>query len=93
MHRKLGKQHHLIASRTKQQIHKGEMKVYVHFEEGSDAELHVTLKLTLPKKWNDESPMKLLKVSCCRSPPPYTTTTRPDCHFHRCIYRTDKWAA
>ena len=38
------------------------MKVYVHYEEGSDAELHVTLKLTLPKKWNDESPVKLLKV-------------------------------
>lgn len=38
------------------------MKVYVHYEEGSDAELHVTLKLTLPKKWNDESPMKLLQV-------------------------------
>lgn len=38
------------------------MKVYVHFEEGSDAELHVTLKLTLPKKWNDESPVRLLKV-------------------------------
>lgn len=39
-----------------------QMKVYVHYEEGSDAELHVTLKLTLPKKWNDESPVKLLKV-------------------------------
>ncbi|CAB1119694.1 unnamed protein product [Ectocarpus sp. CCAP 1310/34] len=38
------------------------MKVYVHFEEGSDAELHVTLKLTLPKKWNDESPVRLLKL-------------------------------
>lgn len=38
------------------------MKVYVHYEEGSDAELHVTLKLTLPKKWNDESPVKLLQV-------------------------------
>eukprot|EP00752_Nemacystus_decipiens_P003243 g3001.t1 len=38
------------------------MKVYVHYEEGSDAELHVTLKLTLPKKWNDESPVKLLKL-------------------------------
>lgn len=36
--------------------------MYVHYEEGSDAELHVTLKLTLPKKWNDESPMKLLQV-------------------------------
>lgn len=40
------------------------MKVYVHYEEGGDAELHVTLKLTLPKRWNDESPMKLLQV--CR---------------------------
>lgn len=49
----------------------GEMKVYVHYEEGSDAELHVTLKLTLPKKWNDESPMKLLTAS--------TSTTR----YHR----------
>lgn len=39
------------------------MKVYVHYEEGGDAELHVTLKLTLPKKWNDESPVKLLKVN------------------------------
>lgn len=38
------------------------MKVYVHYEEGSDAEQHVTLKLTLPKRWNDESPVKLLKV-------------------------------
>lgn len=38
------------------------MKVYVHYEEGSDAELHVTLKLTLPKKWHDESPVKLLQV-------------------------------
>lgn len=38
------------------------MKVYVHYEEGSDAELHVTLKLTLPKKWNGESPVKLLQV-------------------------------
>lgn len=38
------------------------MKVYVHYEEGSDAENHVTLKLTLPKKWNDESPAKLLEV-------------------------------
>lgn len=47
------------------------MKVYVHYEEGSDAELHVTLKLTLPKKWNDESPMKLLTAS--------TSTTR----YHR----------
>lgn len=38
------------------------MKVYVHYEEGGDAELHVTLKLTLPKRWNDESPMKLLQL-------------------------------
>lgn len=38
------------------------MKVYVHYEEGSDAEQHVTLKLTLPKRWNDESPVKLLQV-------------------------------
>lgn len=38
------------------------MKVYVHYEEASNAELHVTLKLTLPKKWNDESPVKLLEV-------------------------------
>lgn len=48
------------------------MKVYVHYEEGSDAELHVTLKLTLPKKWNDESPVKLLKV---KIPPRQATRT------------------
>lgn len=39
-----------------------EMKVYVHYEEGIDLELHLTLKLTLPRKWDDESPTKLLKV-------------------------------
>lgn len=38
------------------------MKVYVHYEEGSNADLHVKLKLTLPKKWNDESPVKLLQL-------------------------------
>lgn len=36
--------------------------MYVHYEEGTDAEQHVTLKLTLPKRWNDESPVKLLQV-------------------------------
>lgn len=48
------------------------MKVYVHYEEGSDAEQHVTLKLTLPKRWNDESPIKLLQV--CRPQPTYYIT-------------------
>lgn len=38
------------------------MKVYVHYEEGNDTEQHTTLKLTLPRKWNDESPVKLLQV-------------------------------
>ena len=37
-------------------------KVYVHYEEGADAELHVTLKLTLPAKWASESPLKLLEL-------------------------------
>lgn len=43
-----------------------EMKVYVHYEEGIDPELHLTLKLTLPRKWDGESPMKLLKVGSQR---------------------------
>ncbi|CAN0399236.1 unnamed protein product [Ascophyllum nodosum] len=38
------------------------MKVYVHYEEGNDPELYVTLKLTLPRRWNDASPMKLLHL-------------------------------
>lgn len=58
------------ASHSSRDVKEGDMKVYVHFEEGSDAELHVTLKLTLPKKWNDESPVKLLKVDYCRTAVP-----------------------
>lgn len=38
------------------------MKVYVHYEEGGDVEQHVTLKLTLPRRWDGESPVKLLQV-------------------------------
>ncbi|CAN0026779.1 unnamed protein product, partial [Chrysoparadoxa australica] len=37
-------------------------KVYLHYEEGDDPELHMTLKLTLPKKWVDQSPVKVLDL-------------------------------
>jgi hypothetical protein len=38
-------------------------KVLLHFNEGEDAELHMTLKLTLPKKWvAEQSPLKVLEV-------------------------------
>jgi hypothetical protein len=43
-------------------------KVLLHFNEGADAELHMTLKLTLPKKWVlEQSPVKVLEV-CCSQP-------------------------
>ncbi|CAM9101928.1 unnamed protein product [Heterosigma akashiwo] len=38
------------------------MKVYVHYEEGSDESLHKTLKLTLPKKWADKETNKVLDL-------------------------------
>ncbi|CAM9654957.1 unnamed protein product [Choristocarpus tenellus] len=38
------------------------MKVYVHYEQGSDTDLHVTLKLTLPKKWEDQNPVRVLEL-------------------------------
>jgi len=38
------------------------MKVYVHYEESEDTEVHLTLKLTLPKKWLDQSTMKVLEL-------------------------------
>lgn len=42
-------------------------KVYVHYEEGSDSELHTTLKLTLPRKWVAEGhPLQILEVSAMR---------------------------
>jgi hypothetical protein len=42
-------------------------KVLLHFNEGEDAELHMTLKLTLPKKWvAEQSPLKVLEVRCVR---------------------------
>ncbi|CAN0290182.1 unnamed protein product [Discosporangium mesarthrocarpum] len=38
------------------------MKVYVHYEEGLDTDLHVTLKLTLPKKWEAKNPFMVLEL-------------------------------
>lgn len=37
------------------------MKVYVHYDQG-DAELHTTLKFTLPKKWATDSPLRILQL-------------------------------
>mmetsp|Transcript_7326 Transcript_7326/g.9655 ORF Transcript_7326/g.9655 Transcript_7326/m.9655 type:complete len:312 (-) Transcript_7326:185-1120(-) len=38
------------------------MKVYVHYEEGENADLHKTLKLTLPKKWVQQSTEQVLDL-------------------------------
>ncbi len=38
------------------------MKVFVHYKEGSETDLHKTLKLTTPKMWLDKSPTKVLDL-------------------------------
>ncbi len=38
------------------------MKVFVRYEEGSETDKHKTLKLTIPKKWLDKSPTKVLDL-------------------------------
>ncbi len=38
------------------------MRVFVHYKEGSETDLHKTLKLTIPKKWLDKSPTKVLDL-------------------------------
>jgi len=39
------------------------MKVYVHYEDNTSEDLHLTLKLTLPKKWVDQPIKQVLEVS------------------------------
>lgn len=39
------------------------MKVYVHYEDNESEDLHLTLKLTLPKKWVDQPIKQVLEVS------------------------------
>jgi hypothetical protein len=38
------------------------MKVYVHYEEG-DVEMHLTLKLTLPRRWISQPVKQVVEVS------------------------------
>eukprot|EP01084_Bolivina_argentea_P236770 398061_1 len=38
------------------------MKVFVHYKEGTETDLRKTLKLTIPKKWLDKSPTKVLDL-------------------------------
>ncbi len=38
------------------------MKIFIHYKEGSETDLHKTLKLTVPKKWLDKSPTKVLDL-------------------------------
>ncbi|CAM9422460.1 unnamed protein product [Phaeothamnion confervicola] len=38
------------------------MKVYLHYEEGEDTKRHMTLKLTLPRKWDGDSPVRVLEL-------------------------------
>lgn len=41
------------------------MKVYLHYEEGSDTALHMTIKLKLPKKWRTGPVSNLKEVCVC----------------------------
>ncbi|KAG5191019.1 chp-1 [Tribonema minus] len=59
-------------------------KVYLHYEEGSDAELHTTLKLTLPRKWVAEgSPMQVLElfIESYNKKKPQTPLSAEACHL------------
>ncbi len=42
------------------------MRVYIHFDTGSDP---FTIKITLPKKWNDGPVSNLIKVGLCAACP------------------------